>query len=862
MSHRRSVLCLVALLGLLHSPLAAQVAFEDDFERPDGPVDRWTVFNGSWDLVGGKLHSAVQEGWIWAGDPPVFLEGDFTLSMEATFPVTPNDGVGRHGGIIFFAATPTIRGGGNTGYTLDWIDRAGDHGLRLIRWDPAGFTILVNGTPEIAEPPVEWVVEVVGDEIIVSADGAVVIEFSDNTYREGNFGLWTYSNSEMLFDNLRLSYSTPPVRACFTATPGRGPAPLNVAFDAACSILTGAASSYAWDFGDGQTASGAAVNHEYQFADSYTVTLTVTDTANNSAATTKVVDVFQSAETFSDDFARPDGPVTGWSAFQGEWLQSGGSLTTLTGGIEATIWAGDPAISFSGPLDISLDYGFRTMPLDGIGRHGGIIFNAATATQRGGNSGYTLDWIDRVDDFGLRFIRWDAGVPTVLLSGTPALAEPPATWRVVVLDEVIVIFADGERVAGIADSTYRGGLFGVWAAGNGQDVAIDNVVIKPASGDVGSVIVPCFTASTNRGEVPLSVDFDAGCTASLLPITSYAWDFGDGASASGATASHQYTIGDTYTVTLTVTDSSGAFEVASQTIVTFSVEKEFSDDFNREDGPIDGWTVAVGEWNIIDERLNTQAFAEHWIWAGDPPAILAGDFEATFTFEFLNIPDDAVGRHGGVMFAAPRAGIRWDGDMTGYTLDWIDREADHGFRLIRWDGNGALVVLVNGTPALVDPPLKWRIRVEGESISLFGDDDPTPILEFNDGTHRGGHFGFWVYSNNESIAIDDFVFGPLDDEPPPEKQFLRGDSNADGGHNIADASYTLNYLFLGGPDPACVAAADVNGDGGVNIADASFGLNFLFLGGADPPAPFPACGASSRPGDEALGCLDQRGCVR
>ena len=37
-------------------------------------------------------------------------------------------------------------------------------------------------------------------------------------------------------------------------------------------------------------------------------------------------------------------------------------------------------------------------------------------------------------------------------------------------------------------------------------------------------------------------------------------------------------------------------------------------------------------------------------------------------------------------------------------------------------------------------------------------------------------------------------------------------------------------------------AVDANGDGAVNISDATFSLNFLFSGGPTPPAPFPDCG--------------------
>ncbi|MFE3845736.1 PKD domain-containing protein, partial [Thermoplasmatota archaeon] len=50
-------------------------------------------------------------------------------------------------------------------------------------------------------------------------------------------------------------------------------------------------------------------------------------------------------------------------------------------------------------------------------------------------------------------------------------------------------------------------------------------------------------------------------------ITSYSWNFGDGSSASGKTASHSYSSNGTYNVILTVTDNNGSSDSDSITIV-------------------------------------------------------------------------------------------------------------------------------------------------------------------------------------------------------------------------------------------------------------------------------------------------------
>jgi PKD repeat protein len=52
-----------------------------------------------------------------------------------------------------------------------------------------------------------------------------------------------------------------------------------------------------------------------------------------------------------------------------------------------------------------------------------------------------------------------------------------------------------------------------------------------------------------------------------VPVSSYAWNFGDGATASGGTATHAYSSPGTYVVKLTVQDSSGQSSFTTQDVV-------------------------------------------------------------------------------------------------------------------------------------------------------------------------------------------------------------------------------------------------------------------------------------------------------
>lgn len=84
----------------------------------------------------------------------------------------------------------------------------------------------------------------------------------------------------------------------------------------------------------------------------------------------------------------------------------------------------------------------------------------------------------------------------------------------------------------------------------------------------------------------------------------------------------------------------------------------------------------------------------------------------------------------------------------------------------------------------------------------------------------------------------------------PSLRFRRGDVDADGRQDLADAVRVLRFLFQGGTELECADAADFNDDGRVDVSDAVLFLRALFQG--EPPLS-KSCGLDSTD-DRLAGC--------
>jgi PKD repeat protein len=122
-------------------------------------------------------------------------------------------------------------------------------------------------------------------------------------------------------------------------------------------------------------------------------------------------------------------------------------------------------------------------------------------------------------------------------------------------------FGTGDAVATTAHTMYRYETPGAYTATLEVSDGRGGVAREEFAITVGASSTVTATATPAAGTVPLTVDFAAGAEGSA---PSYAWDFGDGTTGTGAAPAHVYDEPGTYTATVTATD--GDEELGSDTL--------------------------------------------------------------------------------------------------------------------------------------------------------------------------------------------------------------------------------------------------------------------------------------------------------
>jgi len=310
---------------------------------------------------------------------------------------------------------------------------------------------------------------------------------------------------------------TPPV-AAFSGDPLSGCAPLEVTFT---DETTGEVTSWAWDFGDGNTSTDQNPVHTYTTSGDFDVELVATGPGGSDTMT---ADAYVSVtEGVTADFS--PSVTTGTAPLSIDFTD------LSTGSPTAWYWDfGDTGTDVvQNPTHVYTTAGTYTVMLVATGECG-------------------PDTLVQTDP-----ILVDAPpAPVAAFSGDPL--EGCAPLEAAFTDESTGDitswswdFGDG------GTSTDQSPVYVFNTAGT---FTVSLTVTGPGGSDpetktdyatVDEPVVAAFSQSTDTGLSPLEVDFTDETTGD---VTNWAWDFGDGDTSTEQNPSHTYTTVDTFTVTL------------------------------------------------------------------------------------------------------------------------------------------------------------------------------------------------------------------------------------------------------------------------------------------------------------------------
>jgi uncharacterized repeat protein (TIGR01451 family) len=392
-----------------------------------------------------------------------------------------------------------------------------------------------------------------------------------------------------------------------------------VTFEATATGLT--QPTYDWDFGDGTAhKSGEIVSHTYASGGTYTVIMTVSESGSSAQVTKPVV-----VPTVLTASAGPDRTIIkgqsvtiggsptangGIAPYTYSWLPVTGlndpsaanptaspTITTpymvfVTDSMQSVpCVAQAPVLITVGEIDftptvkclqtVDFEYSYTNLvnPVFTWDFGDGATQSSAGAQPQGASqtvthvyaTGGTYTVVMTVTAQGLA----QPGTVSKTITVPTSLAADAGPDHTILLGKSVVIGGTPTASNGVPPYTYS------WTPTTGlDDPAAANPIASPTATTTYKVTVidseKC--PAEDICEIKVStIDFDAdvqclqtvaftGDASPNLVNPVFTWNFGDGKTETGKTKTHIYDAGDTYTVTLTVTDDNGFSETTSQSV--------------------------------------------------------------------------------------------------------------------------------------------------------------------------------------------------------------------------------------------------------------------------------------------------------
>ena len=331
-----------------------------------------------------------------------------------------------------------------------------------------------------------------------------------------------------------ITINAPPLTVAIT-TSGPNEVGLAVNLTATASGGTQPYVSFIWDFGDGSTGSGNSVAHAYTASGTYSVTVTVKDSARITATSSPHSVAVAARLQVSSVHAVPNPSEAGYSI----------SLSaTTSGGVS--------------PVSCNWNFGDGSPPASGCFiTH--VYANAANDTVT----------VTATDNLGVTATNSTTITvsPKLTVAATTTTPNPVVgqslTFTATTNNGVGVAmcswsFGDGAMSTGCT-TTHAYATPGTFTA---KVTATDTLTVT-ATASVTVNIVSTLGESLNANpittESTVSISFNAAAAGGTAPYTSYSWTFGDGTTATttAATTSHTYNSTGAFNVTVTVADSAG-----------------------------------------------------------------------------------------------------------------------------------------------------------------------------------------------------------------------------------------------------------------------------------------------------------------